>query len=101
MLMVQHMTLPPSLGCKFSEFNASWTDWILGHTGLYLDIIRHIPLVWCLDIPSGLKELLYKCMSGSLPLGRSWHGKSLLGKVCHCGSAMLLEHIWSSCLSYN
>src|SRR5258708_14738814 len=40
-------------------------------------------------------------MSGLLPLGQSWHGRSRLGRVCCCGSTMSLEHIWSSCPSYD
>ena len=86
---------------KFLPFFSSWFNWmdIVFHSKL--DPTHFIPSLWKINIPVGLRELLYKHISSSLPLGKSWHGKLRLGQTCRCGADMSLDHIWESCPSYD
>ena len=86
---------------KFYPFYSQWHDWMNMTFQSDLDPTLFIPHVWRANIPVGLRELLYKHMSSSLPLGKSWRGKLHLGQVCHCGSDMSLDHIWTSCPAYD
>ena len=86
---------------KFYPFYSQWHAWMDLTFQSELDPVLFIPSVWNINIPVGLRELLYKHMSSSLPLGKSWHGKLHLGQVCRCGSDMLLDHIWASCPAYD
>ena len=53
--------------------------------------------IWNMDVHPRLKELLWKDITGSLPLGSSWRGRLQLGCSCSCGSELTLLHIWSGC----
>ena len=66
-----------------------------------LDPAEHAPLIWKINIPVGLRELLHKRIFSSLPIGDSWHSKLTLGQTCWCGATLSLEHIWASCPSYD
>ena len=86
---------------KFLPFFSSWTSWMMRFFHISLDPVSHIPNIWQIHIPVGLRELLYKHVSSSLPIGRTWHGKLTLGQFCRCGSELSLDHLWSSCPSYD
>ena len=77
--MVHETTLNPLLRGKFTAFCADWTSWMKVHFDAKLDILRHFATLWCLDVPVGLKELLWKSASRSLPLGHHWYSASDLG----------------------
>lgn len=66
-----------------------------------LNPVAHILLLWKINIPVGLQELLYKHVSSSLPIGRMWHGSLSLGQFCQCGAELSLHHLWASCPDYN
>lgn len=91
----------PLLGRKFSEFCTEWTAWISEYFHADLDILVHYQSLWTLNIPVGLKGLLWKSSSRSLLLGPHWYGPSDLGQNCHCGKAMSLPHVWSGCSTYD
>jgi len=57
--------------------------------------------VWKLNIPPRLWELLWKDITGSLPIGATWFGNMERGHTCSCGAETTLTHIWSSCRSHN
>jgi len=99
--MVREATPNPLLGTKFRPFCKDWTKWVEEQFGARLDILRHFPTLWWMDAPVGLKELLWKAASGSLPLGHHWYGKSDLGRTCRCGTEMSLPHVWSGCAAYD
>ena len=68
--------------------------------GLHLDFSLYAPLVWRVNVPAGLRDLLWKSMFGALPIGRSWHSKEDLGlDFCPCGSRTPLDlfHVFSGC----
>jgi len=64
---------------ELAGFCVEWTAWIAKHFHAELDILTHFCLIWTVNIPTGLKELLWKSLSRSLPLGCRWHGRSDLG----------------------
>ena len=92
---------PPFQSAKFSSFFSSWSSWMLHSFSACLDPVAHIPHIWKADIPIGLHKLLYKHVLSSLPLGQTWHGKLALRQVCCCGVDLSLDHLWTSCPSYN
>ena len=92
---------PPFLSPKFDSFSSSWSSYMLRAFSAHLDPTEHIPLVWRINIPIGLCELLHKRIFSSLPISDTWHGKLTLGQSCQCGATLSLEHIWASCPSYD
>ena len=66
-----------------------------------LDPVEHVPILWKVNVPVGLRELLHKRIFSSLPIGDTWHGKLTLGQACRCSSTLSLEHVWASCPSYD
>jgi hypothetical protein len=57
--------------------------------------------LWLIDIPTQLKELLWKWTLRALPLGHRYYSQSDLGCFCKCGSELSLPHLWRSCLKYD
>ena len=92
---------PPLLSPKFASFSSSWSSYMLRAFSACLDPAEHVPLIWKINIPVGLRELLHKRIVSSLPIGDSWHGKLTLRQTCQCGTTLSLEHIWASCPSYD
>jgi len=80
----------PLQGRKFTDFCAEWTAWIAEHFHVELDILTHFCSLWMANVPTGLKELLWKTSSGSLPLGHRWYG-----------TEMSLPHVWAGCTAYD
>jgi ribonuclease HI len=92
---------PPIFSPKFCAFSTSWSLYIRSTFGIPLDPTTHLPNVWKVLIPVGLRELLWKQAASSLLIGRSWHGQLVLGQTCRCGSEMLLTHVWAPCPAYD
>ena len=82
-------------------FCNEWTDWVQEIFSQDIDILRVYESLWTINIPRGLKELLWKASSGSLPVGRRWHGRSPLGSECRCGHEFTLAHVWEGCDRYD
>jgi len=92
---------PPFTNPKFASFFSSWLSWMSLHFLADLDPVAHLPLIWRVNVPVGLRELLYRHVSSCLPISDSWHGKLALSQTCRCGATMSLDHVWHSCPSYN
>jgi len=92
---------PPFANPKFAPFFSSWSSWMSLHFLVDLDPVAHIPLLWRINIPVGLRKLLYKHVSSCLPIGDSWHGKLALGQTCRCSATLSLDHVWHSCPTYD
>ena len=92
---------PPFLSPKFASFSSSWSSYMTRSFSACFDPTEHVPLLWKVNIPIGLQELLHKCIFLSLPIGDTWHGKLTLGQTCRCSTTLSLEHVWASCPSYN
>ena len=87
----------PSLGDKSAEFRHAWGLWASGESDDWLDVTHHIPNIWVINVPVQLKELLWKEINGSLPLGNAWTSKVKLGQVCPCnGKIVEYRHVWVS-----
>ena len=124
-------TVPrPLLDDKSFDTRSRWTEWASGFSSSWLDASHHLPNIWKVNIPTQLRELLWKEINSSLPLGCSWASKVKLGDPCpcngspvnyvyiwmrprcehtngqraircRCGSTLSLSHIWKGCLSYD
>ena len=124
-------TVPrPLLDDKSSDTRSRWCDWASGFSSCWLDAAHHLPNIWKINIPTQLRELLWKEINSSLPLGHSWASKVRLGDACpcngspvnyihvwvhprceytngqraircRCGSSLSLSHIWKGCRSYD
>ena len=99
--VVRDMTPPPLLSSKFDSFREEWSTWMSLVFNQEVDLLRVYRSLWTINIPKGLRELLWKESSGSLPLGHRWHGTSPLGNECRCGQEVTLPHIWEGCGAYN
>jgi len=100
-LVVCHKGPPPTGTIKFCKFSDRWTVLMGLMFDKVLDPSKHIGGMWCLHVPEGLKEVLWKEMNGALVLGRRYFGKSETGCVCMCGQEMSLDHILSRCSRYD
>ena len=100
-LIVRDSTPSPLLSDRFRPFCENWSSWMVGHFNIHLDITKHFHRIWTVNIPPGLKGLLWKLASNSLPLGKNWHGTSDFGRTCRCGSPMSASHVWMGCPSYD
>ena len=92
---------PPFLSPKFTSFSSFWTTHMSRFFSAHLDPAEHVPLLWSINVPVGLQELLHKRIFSSLPIGDTWHGNLTLGQTCRCCSTLSLEHVWASCPSYD
>ena len=99
--VVRDTTAPPFSSDRCAPFIRSWSAHILTNFGHLLDAGPHGPRLWIINIPSGLRELLWKHITGSLPLGESWYGDMALGRTCRCGTSLSLDHMWQGCSKYD
>jgi len=94
------MTLPLS-EAKCAPFLEAWAACLLDMTGTALDTGLHAPRMWKLNIPTRLRELLWKDMTRSLPIGATWFGPMEHGRTCSCGAKLTLTHVWTSCNTHD
>jgi len=99
--VIRHRTDPPLSGAKCTPFLEAWSACLLEMTGIALDAGLHAPRVWKLNIPTRLRELLWKDMTRSLPIGATWFGPLERGRTCSCGAELTLLHIWTSCATHD
>ncbi len=76
----------PVMGNKSTEFCRRWSYWASGFSTGWMDVSHHIPNLWKINIPTQLRELLWKEINDSLPLGRSWASKVRWGQCCPCAN---------------
>ena len=96
-IVKNYHSVSPSLGVKSAGFRCAWGLWASGECEAWLDVTHHIPNIWAINVPVQLKELLWKEINDSLPLGNAWTSKVKLGQVCPCnGSVIEYRHVWIS-----
>ena len=96
-IIKNHNTISPSLGDKAANFRYAWSLWASGECDAWLDVTHHIPNIWVINVPAQLKELLWKEINSSLPLGNAWTSKVKLGQICPCnGEVVEYRHVWIS-----
>jgi len=99
--IVRDGTTPPFSEDKCTPFLTNWTTHLRNMTGITLDTSLHAPRMWKLNIPTHLRELLWKDITRSLPIRATWFSNMERGHTCSCGTEMTLTHVWSSCRSHN
>ena len=129
-VIVKSRFIEPSFGPKSAPFREDWTTWASGENIAWMDVTRHIPNIWKINVPHQLRELLWKEINGSLPLGKAWSSRMRMGQecpcngrtvdyrhvwvsprcentnglratYCRCGDTVTLSHIWKGCSSYD
>jgi len=100
-LVVRYNVPVPSHAHCASCFADRWVVAMFSLFSVKLDLGKYIHLLWRINIPTGLRETLWREVNGSQPLDTpSWSGQNTL-KKCACGSKLSLNHILTSCSSYN
>jgi len=99
--VVRNNTTPPFSEAKCAPFLEAWSACLLEMTGTALDAGLHAPRVWKLNIPTCLRELLWKDITRSLPIGTTWFGTMERGRTCSCSAELSLTHVWSGCDTHN
>jgi len=99
--VIRNSTAPPLSEAKCAPFLEAWSACLLEMTGIALDAGLHTPHVWKLNIPTRLRELLWKDMTRSLPIRATWFGTMERGRTCSCGAELTLLHIWTSCATHD
>ncbi len=85
----------PVMGGKSADFCRRWSSWATGFSLGWMDVTHHIPNLWKINIPTQLRELLWKEINGSLPLGCAWASKVKWGQLCPCNEHELtMQHVW-------
>ena len=80
--MVVASSPSPFLNPKFAPFSSFWLSYMDRTFSAHLNPVEHIPLLWKINIPVGLRELLHKRIFSSLPIGDTWHRSLTLGQIC-------------------
>ena len=85
--MVVEYTVPPPLHSpRSASFRIRWDNFMSYTFETFIDINLHCRRIWNLNCPVSLQELLWKDLTGSLPIGPlSWIGKHADLTVCPCG----------------
>ena len=95
-------TIPaPSTTGRLSPFTSRWTVHMYRKFGVALKVERYMKAVWAINIPTGLREILWKDMNDALPIGHKAWGREPRGSTCECGSPLTLEHILAGCRAYD
>jgi len=85
----------PVMGDKSAEFCHKWSSWASSFSVGWMDVTHHIPNLWKINIPTQLRELLWKEINNSLPLGCAWASKVKWGQLCPCnGQSLDVRHVW-------
>jgi len=74
---------------------------MFGLFGKVLDVGQYISAIWTINIPMGLREVLWKDTLGSLPFYCSEWVSSKASFTCSCGVSLSLDHILTGCGSYD
>jgi len=99
-LTIRRKGIPPTATVKFRRFLDRWVVTLGNMFGRVLDPGDHVGKVWRLNIPKGLKEVLWKEMNGTLVIGHRYHGMSDMGRSCRCGAELSLGHMLMGCAEY-
>ena len=90
----------PIISRRISSFSDRWTILMWSSFSTQVDLGAHIPHIWRLNAPPRFKELLWKHVFDSLPIGLSRRANQQLGLVyCPCSDAAPLDlyHVFQGC----
>ncbi len=93
--IVNGTVVHPVMGDKSADFCRKWSSWATGFSLSWMDVTHHIPNLWKINVPTQLRELLWKEINDSLPLGCAWASKVRWGQLCPCNRRKLtMHHVW-------
>ena len=85
-MVIKYTVPPPLLLPRSASFRIRWDNFMSYTFETFIDINRHCHRIWKLNCPLGLREIIWKDITGSLPLSPlSWDGKRADLTVCPCG----------------
>ena len=90
----------PVISRRISSFSDRWTVLMWFSFSTRVDLGAHVRHIWHLNAPPGFKELVWKHMFDSLPIGLSRRANQQLGLVwCPCGNTAPLDlyHVFRGC----
>ena len=99
-LLVRYTVLMPLRTYRSSVFTDRWTVSMFGLFGRVLDVGLYVSAIWTINIPVGLREVLWKEALGSLPFSSPDWVSSRVPLSCCCGESLSLDHIFTGCASY-
>jgi len=100
-LLVRYTVPAPLRTWKASSFADQWTVAMFGLFGKVLDAGMYISKIWSVNIPTGLREVLWKDALGSLPFYCPGWVSVKSSFTCSCGVRLSLSHILTGCSSYD
>ena len=100
-LLVRYTVAVPLRNYRSSRFTDRWTDSMYGLFGQVLDVGRYVSAIWTINVPAGLREVLWKEALGSLPFSSPEWVSARVPLVCRCGESLSLDHIFTGCISYD
>ena len=88
-MVVEYSVPPPLHSSRSASFLVRWDNFMSYTFKTFIDINLHCHRIWKLNCPVGFREILWKDLTGSLPLGPlSWKGKHADLTVCPCGISL-------------
>jgi len=100
-LIVRYTVPVPLHTWRASGFADRWTVAMFGLFGKVLDVGQYVSAIWTINIPSGLREVLWKDALGSLPFYCPGWVNTKASFTCSCGVSLSLDHILTGCASYD
>jgi len=100
-LVVRYTVPVPLRTRKASSFADRWAVAMYGLFGKALDVGQYSSAIWTINIPTGLREVLWKDALGSLPFYCSEWVSAKASFTCSCGVGISLDHILTGCAAYD
>ena len=97
--LVSYSSPTPLLSPRMAFFRDRWTVFFFRTFDTCVDLGIHFCRLWRLNCPPGLKDLLWRSVTGALPIGSGWYGHDLGLQFCPCGDPAPLDlfHIFRGC----
>ena len=97
--LVSYSSPTPLLSNRMASFRDKWTVFFYRSFDTKVDLGTHFRRLWRLNCPPGLKDLVWRSVTGALPIGSSWYGRDIGLQFCPCGDPAPLDlfHIFRGC----
>ena len=97
--LVLYSSPTPLLSPQMASFRDRWTVFFGRSFDTRVDLGVHFCRLWRLNCPPGLKDLIWRSVTGALPIGSSWYGRDIGLQFCPCGDPAPLDlfHVFHGC----
>ena len=97
--LVSYSSPTPLLSPWMASFRDRWTVFFGRSFDTRMDLGVHFRRLWCLNCPPSLKDLLWRLVTGALPIGTGWYGWDIGLQFCPCGDPAPLDlfHVFRGC----